>query len=109
MIYGLSEQHYQDLARIFSHSTKIDKVLIFGSRAKNTARENSDFDLAIIAPTMTDDEFTAIWNELDQLPLIFKLDVMHWDRLNNLSLKEKIRREGQLFYPLTSSHPFSKN
>jgi proline iminopeptidase len=31
---------------------------------------------------------------------VFKLDLLHWDRLPEERLKEKIRQEGERFYPL---------
>lgn len=75
-------------------------MLIFGSRAKGTDKSWSDFDLAVVAPTLTDREFSKPWNTIDDLPLVFKLDLVHWDRLPENRFKEKIRREGKRFYPL---------
>jgi proline iminopeptidase len=58
-----------------------------------------DFDLAVVASTLSDSEFSLL-NEIDALPLVFKLDLLHWDRLPEERLKEKIRQEGERFYPL---------
>jgi proline iminopeptidase len=58
-----------------------------------------DFDLAVVASTLSDSEFSRL-NEIDALPLVFKLDLLHWDRLPEERLKEKIRQEGERFYPL---------
>jgi len=35
---------------------------------------------------------------LDELPLIFKLDVLHLDRLDQAGLKARILAEGRAFY-----------
>jgi len=99
LIYGLAEHHYADFAHIFKRYPKIERVLIFGSRAKGTAKPYSDFDLAIMAPEMRDQEFNLLWNELDEVPLVFKFDILHWDTLVNQPLKEKILQEGRIFYP----------
>jgi uncharacterized protein len=80
-------------------------VLIFGSRAKGGARPGSDIDLAVIAPEMTDAEFARLWNAIDDLPLVFKVDLLHWDRLANPRLKDKIPREGCLFYARSTDDP----
>jgi proline iminopeptidase len=58
-----------------------------------------DFDLAVVPSTLSDSEFSRL-NEIDALPLVFKLDLLHWDRLPEERLKEKIRQEGERFYPL---------
>jgi proline iminopeptidase len=85
---------------VFALHPTVQQVLIFGSRAKGTAKPWSDIDLAVIAPAMSDQEFTQLWNELDDLPIVFKLDVLHFDKLERPDLKEKIMAQGQFFYPL---------
>lgn len=103
LIFGLAERHYADFVRIFQRYPQIEEVLIFGSRAKGTDRPWSDFDLAVVAPTLTDREFSKLWNEIDDLPLVFKIDLVHWDRLPEDRFKEKIHREGKRFYPSEAS------
>lgn len=102
LIFGIAERHYADLVRIFERYPSIERVLIFGSRAKGTAQPASDIDLAVVAPEMSDQEFSRLWNELDELPLVFKLDVLHWDRLGEQKLRDSIIRHGRIFYPLNS-------
>ncbi|WP_432822861.1 nucleotidyltransferase domain-containing protein [Trichloromonas sp.] len=99
LIFGLAERHYAEMAQIFRRYPQIERVLIFGSRAKGTDKPWSDFDLAVIAPTLSDQNFAQLWNEIDELPLVFKLDLLHWDRLAQVTLKEKITQEGRRFYP----------
>jgi len=70
-------------------------VLIFGSRAKGTGKPWSDFDLAVIGPELSGTDFTRLWDELDALPLVFKLDVLHYDRLAPGALKTSIEQQGR--------------
>ena len=100
MIFGLAERDYAEFVRIFRRYPQIEQVLTLDPRAKGTDKPWSDFDLAVVAPTMSDREFAKLWNEIDDLPLVFKLDLLHWDRLAPDRLKEKIGEEGQRFYPL---------
>jgi proline iminopeptidase len=100
MIFGLANRHYADFARIFRRYPEIDQVLIFGSRAKGTDKPWSDFDLAVVAPEMSDGQFSQLWNELDALPLVFKTDILHLDRLKPGPLRDKILKEGRRFYPV---------
>ena len=97
--FGLSDSILDDLRRVFSSYPEIEQVLIFGSRAKGTFKNGSDIDLAVFAPTLSEQDFTRLWNELDALPLVFKMDVLHWDRLGNERLKNRIPVEGKVFYP----------
>lgn len=99
MTYGLSREIIDALRGVFARFSAIEQVLIFGSRAKNTFKACSDIDLAVQSATLSDDAFTQLWNEIDDLPIIFKIDLLHLDQLKNIPLKAKIQHEGCIFYP----------
>ncbi|MFQ6027114.1 MAG: nucleotidyltransferase domain-containing protein, partial [Dehalococcoidia bacterium] len=44
----------------------VKKVILFGSRARGDERERSDIDLAVVAPELTDQEWTEIWSYVDE-------------------------------------------
>lgn len=98
MSTGLSPAITADFLQAFRRYPEIREVLLFGSRAKGTFHPGSDIDLAVIAPTMSQQRFTALWSEVDALPIVFRIDLLHWDTLGNAALKEKILAEGQSFY-----------
>lgn len=91
---GLSPAILADLAGVFARYPEIRQVLLYGSRAKGSWKPGSDIDLAVLAPEMSEARFAQLWCDIDDLPLIFKVDCLHWDRLGNLRLKEKILAEG---------------
>jgi proline iminopeptidase len=97
--FGLSADVIQMLREVFSHYPETERVMVFGSRAKGTYKSGSDIDLAVIATNMSPQRFAQLWSELDSLPLIFKVDVLHWNTLANSRLQAKIMEEGQLLYP----------
>lgn len=47
-MYGLSDTVITDICGVFRRHPNIEKVLIFGSRAKGTYSEGSDIDLAAV-------------------------------------------------------------
>ncbi|PJA23847.1 MAG: DNA polymerase III subunit beta [Alphaproteobacteria bacterium CG_4_10_14_0_2_um_filter_63_37] len=98
MIFGLSDAVVASLRQVFAEFPAIDRVLIFGSRAKGHFKDGSDIDLAVLAPGLSDADFTVLWSRLDDLPLVFKLDVLHWDRLGNERLKAKVLGEGRVLF-----------
>jgi proline iminopeptidase len=93
--FGLSESILTQMRDVIAKYPEIDRALIFGSRAKGNHRDDSDIDLAILAPIMSDETFAQLWNQLDALPLVFKLDVVHWDRLGNEALKRACLETGE--------------
>lgn len=98
LTFGLSSAIIADLHRVFAAYPEVEQVLIFGSRAKGNFRSGSDIDLAVLASRVSEARFTQLWNELDALPILFKMDVLHWNSLGNERLKNKIREEGKVFF-----------
>lgn len=94
LMFGLSGDVRSDLSSVFRRYAEVQQVRIFGSRATGRYGAGSDIDLAVLAPTMTNDRFTQLWSDIDALPLVFKVDLLHWDTLENPVLKEKIMCEG---------------
>ena len=74
MKHGLSEDIWEQFSQVFSRYPAIRGVFLYGSRAKGRFRDNSDIDLAVDAPAMSDQEFSQLWNEIDALPIVFKID-----------------------------------
>ncbi len=98
MSYGLNEANQSELERVFRRHPGVRSVLIFGSRARGDAKPGSDFDLAVRAPGMTDAEFARLWADVESLELIFKIDLLHFDRLPEGGLKNRILSEGRPFF-----------
>jgi predicted nucleotidyltransferase len=59
------------------------RVVLFGSRAAQTARDRSDFDIGVLGDEpLPVQDFFAIEDELDDLPTLYKID---WVDLNKVS------------------------
>jgi predicted nucleotidyltransferase len=97
--FGLSNQILASLRQVLGHFPEVEKAVIYGSRATGSYRSYSDIDIAVMAPTMTDREFSHLWNALDDLPILFKLDAVHFERMTNPRLRENILNEGVAIYP----------
>jgi uncharacterized protein len=75
-----------------------DRVILFGSRARGDAREDSDYDLAFDFS----DERQLYWlrfvTSADDLPITLRpTDLVAW-REASPELKQRIKREGILIY-----------
>lgn len=66
-------------------------VILFGSRAKGTARERSDFDIAVSGV----EQFDSLEEELEELPTLYKIDLVNLDTCENRLLLEDIRQYGR--------------
>ena len=95
---GLSDEIIDMLNSVFKQHKQIKQVILFGSRAKGTAENNSDIDLAIEG---IDDELQiqAIAMTLEELPLPYQFDVKALSNIKNPKLKEHIQRVGIIIFP----------
>jgi predicted nucleotidyltransferase len=63
-MYGINQNIFERLMVYFESDKEIQKVILFGTRAKNMARYNSDIDLCI---DYTRNQKGKIMNEVDNI------------------------------------------
>lgn len=92
--YGVSQSIWRQILKTCFSFPDVECVILYGSRATGSYRQGSDIDLAIDAPSMTDREFAQLWNAIDDLPIVFSMDVVHLQKLQNEALLQAIRMYG---------------
>lgn len=97
-MFGLQSTDIEAINGIFSAYELIEKVLIYGSRAKGNYKQGSDIDLTIIEKGLTYSQLMEIENTLDDLLLPYKIDLSTIRNITNPELLEHIDRVGQIFY-----------
>lgn len=98
MHYGLSDTTIEKICAVLSRHPSVEKAVLYGSRAKGTFKPGSDIDLSLHGTTITVDEMGDIDSELDDLLLPYTFDLLIFDTLKHVSLREHIERIGKIFY-----------
>jgi len=98
MKYGLKEVDITQILLTFGDYPEIEKVILYGSRAKGNYREGSDIDLCLVGNTLNFDIQIKIENKLDDLLLPYNIDLSIYHKLDNLDLIQHIDRVGILIY-----------
>ena len=94
-MHGLSIESYNKIKSVLDKYPNCE-LRLFGSRAKGTYKYNSDIDLAVINEAST--EVTdKIRRELNDLDIIYKIDLVVVRECNNDRLIENIMKEGVEF------------
>ncbi len=101
-MYGLKERDIEKIKSVFCEYPEIDKVMLYGSRAKGDYRKNSDIDLSIVGGVNLD-KILSIETKLDDLFLPYEFDLSIFNKIKNIALKEHINRVGLTFYEKESS------
>lgn len=68
-----------------------EKIILFGSRAKGTAMERSDIDIAVSGVEDMDELEEALWT----IPTLYKIDLVDLDHCRNDLLMEDIVQYGR--------------
>jgi predicted nucleotidyltransferase len=95
---GLTGEQLNLINKIFSQEPKIEKAVVFGSRAKGNFKKYSDVDIALFGD-LDFHNTSHIELELEELPIVYKFDVLSYNELKNPQLKEHIDRIGVKIYP----------
>lgn len=94
-LYGLRVEIIDKIVETIKKNLKIQKIILFGSRAKNSYKKGSDIDISIVSEDLSLKELNHIKVMLDDLMLPYKIDLIDFSRITNDDLKEHINRVGK--------------
>jgi len=97
MKYDLPQAVIDKLKSFFNRFHNIDKVDIFGSRARGDNTPKSDIDICIYSSSISSEEFSKLRAELNELPILYKIDIVHFENSNN-ELKANILKDSKLLF-----------
>ncbi|MCK9373981.1 MAG: nucleotidyltransferase domain-containing protein [Sulfuricurvum sp.] len=95
-LYGLRADIIEKIVDTIKKNLKIQKIILFGSRAKETYKKGSDIDISIVSEGLSLKELNQLKVMLDDLMLPYKIDLLDYGRISNNDLKEHINRVGKI-------------
>lgn len=98
MMYGLKKTTIDSIQRVFEKYPQVEKVILYGSRAKGNYRNGSDIDLTLIGSALDLSLLFKIESALDHLLLPYKIDLSVLRQIENQELLDHIGRVGVVFY-----------
>lgn len=97
-MFGLEEKEIAAINSVFAKYPNVEKVMLFGSRAKGTNQLFSDIDITMLGDKLTHSDLINIMSDLDDLFLPYEIDLSIFNKINNEALKEHILRMNVVFY-----------
>ena len=93
MKYNLSDRIIKDIYK-FAKMSFIDKVVLFGSRARGDNTERSDVDIAVYGGNFDD----FYWKMKESIHSLLTFDIVEVDTGISEELKSEIERDGLVIY-----------
>lgn len=93
MKYNVPDRVIKDIAA-FSKECNVQKVILFGSRARGTHTERSDIDIAVIGG----DFDTFYWAVKERTHSLLSFDIVNYDSGVSEQLKKEIGKDGMVIY-----------
>jgi predicted nucleotidyltransferase len=97
-MYGLKRKTFYQLLHFFqSYADIIEKIILFGSRARGDYKETSDIDIAIKF-RKNNEQLYRIQDDLAEVNIIYTVDVIDYDKISNGKLKSYVDQEGKTIF-----------
>jgi predicted nucleotidyltransferase len=93
-MYGLSDKEFDEMTAIFSKCKNLEKVILYGSRAKGNYKKFSDVDITLEGDNLTLADLFQIQDLLYESDLPYMYDVSIFSSITNPDLIDHIRRRG---------------
>lgn len=94
MKYGLKEETVEKTNGVFASFPQVDKVILYGSRAKGNYKTGSDIDITLIGEGLDLSLINKVSLALDDLYLPYTFDLSIYSHIKNQELIGHIERVG---------------
>ena len=95
---GLTPQYRKMIRQILEKSVRVDRAVLFGSRATGTFGRASDIDLALEGQDLDLSDLAFLHGEFAESSLPFEVDLILRADIPNPKLADRIEKEGVTFY-----------
>jgi predicted nucleotidyltransferase len=96
--FGLTLAEIKIIQDTFEKIGVVEKVLIYGSRAKGNYKQFSDIDLCVLDSISTSD-LASLKRVFEDSNLIYQVDLHLFKDISNEELKVNILKDGKIIFP----------
>lgn len=95
---GISKRFLDELQAYCRENESVEKVILFGSRARGDHRNTSDIDLALVTNDLSHSKQNLIAEDIYNMSTPLRIDILFLDRLSKEKLISNIWNEGVIIY-----------
>lgn len=90
---GIKDKHRRCIIAILAANSRVEKAVLFGSRAMGTFTTTSDVDLALFGDELTITDQARLGAKIERLPMAQQVDLLLYGTIDN----EKFRAHQELW------------
>ncbi len=98
MTDGLKDRHRAAITAAIATNEKVERAVLFGSRATGTNTDTSDVDIALFGNRLTLTDQARLAADIEEIPMAQSVDLVLYDSLDNPALRRHIRMQGIEWY-----------
>ncbi|RJP33478.1 MAG: nucleotidyltransferase domain-containing protein [Candidatus Omnitrophota bacterium] len=91
---GLKDFYRKKIIEILSINPRVERIVLYGSRAMGTYETTSDVDLALYGAELTLDDLAELSEKIDDLSMPQRIEIVLMNRIENQKLISQIRKHG---------------
>lgn len=97
-MYGMTDDELDLLCSLFARQREIERVILYGSRARGTHKPFSDVDITLLGVGLTRSHLSRLMADIDESSLPYFFDISLFAKLTNPDLIEQIEQTGVVLY-----------
>ena len=98
MTDGLKDRHREAIISVIAANDRVERAVLFGSRATGNSTVRSDVDLALFGESLTLTDQARLAAALDAIPMAQTIDLVLHGSIDNPALLEHIKLYGVQWY-----------
>ena len=98
MTDGLKDRHRAAIIATIAANDRVERAVLFGSRATGTHSVSSDVDIALIGDRLTLTDQARLAAALDEIPMAQEIDLVLYDSIQDETLRKHIRYQSAEWY-----------
>ena len=96
---GLKNAHREAIIEVIAANGRVERAVLFGSRATGTNSVSSDVDIALFGDRLTLTDWVRLSAVIAQIPMAQSVDLLLYASISDRTLREHIRKHGVEWYP----------
>lgn len=97
-MYGLKDSELETMYKFFSGFKNLEKVILYGSRAKGNYKRFSDVDITLIGDGLTITDLFKLQDLFYESDLPYMYDISIFRNISNPDLTDHIKRRGIIIW-----------